>query len=140
MEEAARQSEKPPLPVVEGTMSEEKLSTHAYKPLYRSTQIVWYIVGLMEVFLLLRLFLRALGANPVAGFTQFVYGVTWMFVSPFLLVFGNSQIEGKVFEWSTLLAMAVYALFAWLIVKAIVMVRPVSTKEAERKLPEQEKV
>lgn len=121
-------------------MSEEQLATHRIKPLYRSTQIIWYIVGVLEAFLILRLFLKALGANPEAGFSQFIYGVTWLFASPFLYVFQVSQAEGNIFEWSTLLAMFVYVLFGWLIVKAIVMSRPVSTKEAERKLPEQEKM
>lgn len=121
-------------------MSQETLATGRIKPLYRVTQIVWYIVGLLEVLLLLRFILKLLGANPAAGFTQFIYGVTWLFASPFLAVFRVSQAQGSIFEWSTLLAMAVYALFGWLIVKAIVMSRPVSTKEAERKLPDQEKV
>lgn len=136
--QTVRQDERPPLPRVEGTMSEEQLATHRIKPLYRSTQIIWYIVGLIEALLFLRLMLRALGANPAAGFTRFIYGVTWLFANPFLSVFGTTQEAGNVVEWSTILAMAVYFLAGWLIVKAIIMARPVSTKEAERKLPEQE--
>ncbi len=139
-DEQARPSEKPPLPVVSGTMSQETLATGRIKPLYRITQIIWYVVGLIEVLLLLRLLLKGLGANPLAGFSQFIYGLTWIFASPFLLVFGASKVQGAIFEWSTLLAMLVYLLVGWLIVKAVVMSRPVSTKEAERKLPDQEKV
>lgn len=131
-------SEKPPLPAVEGTMKEEQLSTHRIKPLYRTTQIIWYIVSLLEVLLLLRFLLKLFAANPEAGFTNFIYTITWLFANPFLLVFETMRIEGSVFEWSTLLAMGIYALLGWLLVKAIVMARPVSTKEAARKLPEQE--
>src|SRR5450759_914242 len=104
------QSEKPPLPVVEGTMTEEKLATGRIKPLYRSTHIVWYVVGLLEVFLLLRLILKILAANPEAGFSKFIYGITWLFASPFLYVFGISQVQGNIIEWSTILAMVVYVL------------------------------
>lgn len=139
-DEEVRPNEKPPLPVVSGTMAQETLPTGRIKPLYRVTQIVWYILGLIEALLLLRLILKALAANPEAGFTKFIYGVTWLFANPFLSVFGSSRVEGNILEWSTILAMVVYALLAWLIVKAIVMSRPVSTKEAARKLPTQEKM
>ena len=128
------------MPRVDATLKQENLPTQRYKPLYRSTQIIWYILGIIEVFLLLRLFLKAFGANPQAGFSQFVYVVTSVIAGPFYLVFNVTQVQGSIFEWSTLFAMLVYLLFAWLIVKAIVMSRPVSTKEASQKLPDQEKL
>ena len=134
------QPEKPPMPAVGATLKAEQVPTHRIRPLYRSTQIVWYVVGLIEVFLVLRLFLRLFAANPNAGFTKFIYAITTVFAGPFFIVFPASRSEGNVFEWSTILAMSVYLLFGWLIVKAIVMARPVTTEEAERKLPEQEKV
>lgn len=132
--------QKPPMPDVDSTLKAENVPTHRLKPLYRSTQIIWYMLGVIEVFLMLRFFLKLLGANPEAGFTQFIYTVTWLFAGPFFFVFKVSQVEGNAFEWSTLLAMLVYALFAWLIVKALVMSKPITTEEAEKKLPEQEKM
>jgi hypothetical protein len=132
--------QKPPMPAVDATLKKEDVATHRIKPLYRSSQVVWYIVGLIEVFLMLRFFLKLLGANPAAGFSKFIYGVTGVFAGPFYFVFKPAQVEGAVFEASTLLAMAVYLLFGWLIVKAIVMGKPVTTAEAEQKLPEQEKL
>lgn len=132
--------EKPPMPSVSGNLKEETMSTTRIKPLYRMTQIIWYIVGLLEVLLVLRFFLKLFAANSAAGFTQFIYGATWIFAGPFIYVFQASKMENNVFEWSTLLAMAVYALGGWLIVKALVMGKPVSTKEADQKLPGQEKV
>ncbi|MEO5927889.1 MAG: hypothetical protein ABIO72_04165 [Patescibacteria group bacterium] len=134
------QETKPQMPRVESTLKEEKLPTQRIKPLYRTTQIVWYIVGLLETLLLFRFLLKLLAANSFAGFTQFIYGVTQLFAGPFLVVFRVSQVEGNVFEWSTLLAMIVYLLVGWLIVKALVMSKPVSTKEADQKLPGQEKL
>jgi hypothetical protein len=129
-----------PMPKVDSTLKEENVSTQRMKPLYRSTQIVWYILGIMEILLLLRFFLKLFAANPEAGFTQFIYGATYLFAGPFLFVFNISQAGGSIFEWSTLLAMAVYFLLAWMIVKALVMGKPVTTKEATKKLPEQEKL
>ncbi|MFA5853955.1 MAG: hypothetical protein WC866_02600 [Patescibacteria group bacterium] len=131
---------KTPMPTVDSTLKQENMPTQRIKPLYRITQVIWYLVGIAEVFLLLRLFLKMLGANPAAGFSKFVYGVTGVFGAPFYSVFKSTQAEGVVFEGSTLLAMAVYALFGWLIVKAVVMSKPVSTAEANKKLPEQDKV
>lgn len=131
---------KTPMPTVDSTLKQENMPTQRIKPLYRMSQIVWYIVGLMEVFLLLRLIMKLLGANPMAGFSKFIYGVTGVFGAPFYAVFKPAAAEGVVFEGSTLLAMGVYALFGWLIVKALVMSKPVSTAEANKKLPEQDKV
>lgn len=132
--------EKPPMPVVESTLKAENISTQRYRPLYRSSQIVWYIIGIIEILLLFRFFLKLFGANPQAGFTVFIYTITKIFAGPFLFVFNVTQAEGAIFEWSTLLAMAVYALIGWLIVKALIMSKPVTTEEAEQKLPDQGKI
>lgn len=109
------------------------------KPLYRGTQIVWYIVGLVEVLLTFRFVLKLLSANSGAGFTNFIYIVTQPLAYPFLSVFGISRVEGSVFEWTTLLAMFVYWLIGWGITKLLVMGKTVSTPEAATKLNEQEK-
>ena len=109
------------------------------KPLYRGTQIVWYIVGLLEAILAFRFVLKLLGANPLAGFSSFIYGITYPFAAPFLSVFKITKVEGSVFEWTTLLAMLVYWLIAMAIVKLFVMGKTVSTPEAAAKLNNQDK-
>lgn len=109
------------------------------KPLYRGTQIVWYILGLLEALLAFRFVLRLLAANPSAGFSSFIYSVSYPFAAPFLSVFRSTKIEGSVFEWTTLLAMLVYWLIAWGIVKMFFMSKTVSTPEAAAKLDEEDK-
>lgn len=109
------------------------------KPIYRGTQIVWYIAGILEVLLAFRFILKLLGANPAAGFTSFIYGVTQPFVVAFLNVFRITRVEGSVFEWTTLLAMLVYLLIAWAITKLLLMSRSVSTPEAAVKLDNQDR-
>ncbi len=109
------------------------------KPLYRGVQVVWYILGFIEVLLLFRLFLKLLGANPAAGFTAFIYGITFIFASPFINVFRVTYLEGSVFEWTTILAMFVYWVIAWGIIKLFLMSKTVSTPEAAVKLKEEEK-
>lgn len=108
------------------------------KPLYRGTQIVWYILGVLEVLLAFRFILKLLGANAAAGFTNFVYDVTYVFVTPFLSVFKISRLEGSIFEWTTILAMFVYWILAVGIIKLFLMGKSVSTPEAAAKLDEQE--
>src|SRR3989344_1969760 len=108
------------------------------KPIYRGTQIVWYILGLLEVLLAFRFVLKLLAANPGAGFSSFIYNLSYPFVAPFLNVFRRTQIVGSVFEWTTLLAMLVYWLVAWGIIKLFFMSKTVSTPEAAQKLDEKE--
>ena len=109
------------------------------KPLYRGTQIIWYVLGLLEVVLAFRFVLKLLGANPVAGFTSFIYGISYPFAAPFLSVFKITDVNGSVFEWTTLLAILVYWLIAWGIVKLFLMGKTVSTPEAAVKLDNQDK-
>ncbi len=109
------------------------------KPLYRGTQIVWYILGLLEAVLAFRFLLKLFGANPAAGFTGFIYGISQPFAAPFLNVFKITRVEGSIFEWTTVLAMLVYWLIAMGIAKLLVMGKTVSTPEAAVKLENQDK-
>lgn len=109
------------------------------KPLYRGTQIVWYLLGLLEILLAFRFILKLLGANPTAGFSSFIYGVTYIFTAPFLSVFGMSKVAGSIFEWTTLLAILVYGIIAFGIIKLLLIGKTVSTPEAAVKLDNQEK-
>lgn len=117
----------------------DAMTSNSTRPLYRGTQIVWYILGLVEVLLAFRLVLKLLGANATAGFTSFIYGVTMPFATPFQAVFRSSRAEGSVFEWTTILAMFVYWVVAWGIIKLLVMGKSVSTPEAAVKLDQQDK-
>ena len=117
----------------------DSYSSPTTKPLYRGTQVVWYILGLLEVLLAFRFGLKLLAANPSAGFSSFIYAVSHPFAAPFLKVFQATTIEGGVFEWTTLLAMFVYLLIAWGIVRLFFMSKTVSTTEAAAKLDEENK-
>ncbi len=115
-------------------------SSASTKPIYHATQIVWYILGIVEILLAFRFVLKLLGANAAAGFTSFVYGITYIFATPFLSVFkNNTVVPGSVFEWTTLLAMVVYWVIAAGIIKAFFMSKTISTPEAAVKLENQER-
>ena len=108
------------------------------KSLYRGTQIVWYFLSFLEVLLSFRFVLKLMGANPEAGFTNFIYAITWPFTAPFLAVFSRTTVQGSIFEWTTLLAMLVYWLIAMAIIKLLLIGKTVSTPEAASKLDEEE--
>ena len=109
------------------------------KPIFKGTQIIWYLLGLLEVLLAFRFVLKLMGANAEAGFTSFIYGITWPFTAPFLAVFQKTTVQGSIFEWTTLLAMLVYWLIALAIVKLLLVGKTVSTPEAAAKLDKEDK-
>ncbi|MEK7602371.1 MAG: YggT family protein [Patescibacteria group bacterium] len=117
----------------------DSFNSPSTKPLYRGTQIVWYILGFIEILLAFRFALKLLGANPGAGFTSFIYNLTYVFAAPFLNVFRVTQVvAGSIFEWTTILAMFVYWVIAFGIIHLFLMGKTVSTPEAAVKLQNQE--
>jgi uncharacterized protein YggT (Ycf19 family) len=88
----------------------------------RLVQAVYLIFGIIEALILIRIVLRALGANPNAGFAQLIYGLTAPLVAPFAGLFGNPQAGGSVLELHSIVALVVYALIAWLLAKLVWLV------------------
>lgn len=113
-------------------------SSATTQSIFRANQVVWYILGVLEVILLFRFLLKLFAANPAAGFTDFIYSITQPLVAPFLSVFRISSVEGSIFEWTTLLALFVYWLVATGIMQLLAMSRTVSTHEARKVLEVQD--
>lgn len=96
----------------------------------RARQAVYLIFGIIEVLIAIRVVLKLLAANPNAGFSSFIYGITGPLVGPFLGVFNTpSGNNGSVFELSSVLAIIVYMLLAYVIVRVIYILsrRPTAT-------------
>ena len=108
------------------------------KPLFKGTQIVWYILSVLEVVLVFRFLLKLTEANATAGFTSFIYNLSQPFIAPFAAVFQRTNIQGSVFEWTTLLAMVVYWIVAAGIIRLFLMSKTVSTPEAAAKLEQED--
>jgi hypothetical protein len=92
------------------------------------TNGIWYLVGFIEIILTFRFVLKLLGANPASGFVNFVYTVTGILTAPFDNIFGVTKpqagVVSSVFEPSILVAIVVYALIGWGIVKLLHLNRP----------------
>jgi YggT family protein len=107
------------------------------KTIFRAYQVIWYILAVLEILLGLRMALKALGANPDSGFAIFIYALSGPFVAPFNGLFPVSATRpGVIFEWSTIIAAAVYALVAFGVVQLIHMLKPVSKQEVEHTVDE----
>jgi hypothetical protein len=80
---------------------------------FKVTQIIWLLLGILEVLLALRFGLKLIGANPASPFAVFIYGFTNLFLFPFAGLTGTPAAGGMVLEFTTLIAMVVYALIGW---------------------------
>lgn len=87
-------------------------------------RIVWFFVGVITVLLALRFVLLLLAANRDAGFVDFIYTVSGLFVAPFIGIFGEPTYGQSVLEVSSILAIVVYALIGWGIAKLLTLTRP----------------
>jgi len=115
-------------------------TTEETKTIFNATRIVWYIFYVLEVLLAFRFILKLLGANSSAGFTELIYTLSSVPLAPFRFVFETNAVGASVFEWSTLLAMAVYWVLVWGIIKLVLMGRTVNTHKAENALEQQDSI
>ncbi len=117
---------------------ESSYTSSTTKPILRGIQVVWYILAVLEILLAFRFVLKMMGANSSSGFVSFIYGLTWPLAQPFISAFRVSRVEGSIFEWTTILAAAVYWLIAFGIIKIFLMSKTVSTPEAAAKLEDKD--
>ena len=101
------------------------------KKIFRINQIIWYILGFVEVLLAFRIVLKALGANPSSGFTSFIYSITGPFALPFRGIIVESIDGSSLLEWSSVFAVVVYLVIAGGLVYLLDLVNPVSQEEVE---------
>lgn len=81
--------------------------------------LIYFIFGFLEVLLAFRLILKLAGASTASGFVNLIYGITGLFILPFEGIFRRTVASTSVLEPATLVALIVYALLAWGIVKLV---------------------
>lgn len=85
--------------------------------------LVYFICGVLEVLLAFRLVFKLTGANPVSLFVSLIYNLSNILVMPFQGIFSAGYSQGlettSILEPSVLVAMAVYAVLAWGIIKLV---------------------
>jgi len=85
--------------------------------------LVYFFFGALEILLAFRLVLKLTGASLSSAFVGLIYGLTGVFILPFEGIFRRGFTQGiettSVLEPSTLVAIIVYAVLAWGIVKLL---------------------
>lgn len=102
------------------------------KKIFRAYQIIWYVLVVIEVLLIFRLALQALGANSYSGFVSLVYIVSNPLALPFSGILRTGASGNSVFDWSIIIAMIVYALIASGLVQLMQLIKPVTPHEVEQ--------
>ena len=82
--------------------------------LFKVNQIVWYIIGLIAILIGLRFLLLFLAAGN-AGFVNFIYSLSGIFVAPFFGIFGQPVFGRSVIEIASLVAIVVYIILGFVI-------------------------
>lgn len=86
----------------------------------RLVNIIYFLFGILEVLLGLRVIFHLIGANPDNGFANLIYGLSGPFVALFANLLRNPALSPTaVLEITTIIAMLVYAIVAWLIGRLI---------------------
>lgn len=85
--------------------------------------LLYFLFGALETLLAFRLILKLMGASTGSAFVGLVYGLTGVFILPFEGIFRKSLSQGiettSVLEPSAIVALIVYAVLAWGIVKLV---------------------
>jgi uncharacterized protein YggT (Ycf19 family) len=99
-------------------MPARPVPTPQLRPVYRMSvptylrmiQLIWFVVGVIDVLVGLRFILKLLGASTASPFVALVYGLSGPLVAPFRNIFPVSGQGAYVFEPASLVAAAIYPL------------------------------
>lgn len=95
----------------------------------RGNAWIWYVVGIVDLLLLLRIVFYLFGARSV-GFASFLYNITNPLVAPFRGIFTNPSADGSFFDVASLVAIVVYVLIGWLVSRLIdLATRPANSQK-----------
>jgi YGGT family len=98
---------------------------------FRAAAVVWFVVGVVEVFIAARFLGKLFGASSVSAFVNFIYQVSAPMVAPFTGIFGDTGSKTNTFETASLVAIVVYAVIGWgLVVLIRILTAPHGTKPA----------
>lgn len=87
--------------------------------IYKVTQFIWLLFGGLEALIGIRVILMLIGANPANPFTALVYQLSELFLWPFRNIVANPGFENHILEITSIIAMIVYPLIGWAIVRLI---------------------
>lgn len=85
-----------------------------------TARVIYFVFGVIEIVIAIRILLKLIAANEASGFARFIYGFTAPFLAPFQNVVNSPRARnGSTFEISSILAILIYLLISWLIVRLL---------------------
>lgn len=85
--------------------------------------VIYFLFGALEILLAFRLILKLMGASLSSAFVRLIYNLTGIFILPFNGIFSKGYAQGvettSVLEPAVVVAIVVYIILAWGIVKLI---------------------
>ena len=97
----------------------------------RIAGLIWLLFGVLDALIVVRIILKLIAANPSSGFAQIVYSITNIFLAPFSGLVASSAVGNGVFEIPSVIAIIVYSLLAWGIVRLFRLIfTPARTKQS----------
>jgi hypothetical protein len=86
---------------------------------FKASQLIWLLFGVLEVLIALRIGLLLIGANPASPIVALIYGLTSLFLFPFVGLIGSPTFGSNVLEISSMFAMLIYGLIAWTVERTV---------------------
>ncbi len=86
---------------------------------YQAVDFINFLTYLLEGILFLRLMFVMVGANPRAGFVQFIRGLSEPFIAPFRGILGTIVANGLTLDPSIVLAMLAYLILTKIVIDLI---------------------
>lgn len=105
------------------------LRTEAWRE--RLAGFVWLVFGTIEIWIGLRILLRAIGANPENRVASFLYETTAVALAPFEGLTRNPTYDGLVLEIHSLVALLIVGLVGWIAIRSIDVLLPPAPIAAE---------
>ena len=100
--------------------------------------LISFFFTALEGLIGLRILLKLVDANSNNSFASGIYKLTGLFVAPFNSLLGNPSIGNNILEITSIIAIIVYALIAWGIIRLVWLIfyqpsaRTVSTYDRDR--------
>jgi hypothetical protein len=99
------------------TLTQEEITLRRRAELVKWSQVITLLFVALEAMIGLRVLLKLIGANPASPFANLVYQFTNIFLAPFNGLTATPSAEGMILEIPALIAMVVYAMLCYFIIR-----------------------
>ncbi len=98
---------------------QEDTAAEQRQTLTQISALIGFFFGILEGLIGIRVLLRLIDANPANPFAMLVYNFTALFLAPFNGLVPSPAVGGMVLEVSSIIAILVYALVAWALIRLV---------------------